>query len=126
MVPGPSQQGDVARFFRTWLRSPTGWARANIVYNTLRAPPTPNTPLELICIYVFHARQRAEYMRTLLTLPASQTEEAAKAREELVHALSAEMFPFQEQTRAREAQDVAALMERIVARGPEVVTPLVR
>lgn len=124
MVPRPRQQGNEPRFFRSWLKSPTGWARANLVYNTLKAPPTPNTPLELICIYVFHARQRAEYLRTLLLTPSPGTEDAAKAKGELVRSLSAEMFPYQEQVSTQESRNVVEIMERIAAQGPEYVTPL--
>ena len=39
------------------MRTPTGWARANILYDTMKAPPRFGSFLESVLIIVWKARQ---------------------------------------------------------------------
>ena len=95
-----------------------------MVYDTLKTPPAVNSPLELICMYVFHTRQRTQYLQTLLLMPPSATEETSKHRTKLAQTYAAELFPYEKGTQEREAQNVVKIMEEIAARGPQVVTPI--
>jgi hypothetical protein len=91
------------------------------VYDTLRAPPAPGSPMEMICVYVFNTRQRAQYIQTLLTMPSPQTEDRAKTLRELLQTYSRELFPYHERQEEKQSLSMQEIMERELARGPLVV-----
>jgi type II secretory pathway component PulL len=72
-------------------------------------------------MYVFNARQRAQYLSVLLTLPAPQSEERAKALRETLQSYAKELFPYHARAVNQDAQQMQAIMERELLKGPTAV-----
>ncbi len=58
MVPGPCLQGAVYRGVGKWLKTPLGWARANVFYEKLSSPPKPGSLEEVLCWVVWKEREK--------------------------------------------------------------------
>ena len=94
-----------------------------MIYDTLKQPPAPGSPLEAVMVYVFNARQRAEYLRTLLTLRTVKTEEQSKAVKELLESYTAELFPFEEKNKWLQSEEIEKVLQREMEKGPLAVVP---
>tara|TARA_Y100000034_G_C6669341_1_gene293751 strand:- start:76 stop:399 length:324 start_codon:yes stop_codon:yes gene_type:complete len=93
------------------MTSTAGWARSNILYDTLVDTPVPGSPLESVLAFVFMSRQRAEFIKTKAMLQALATKDTKEATEELLESLHEYMFPdikekkWKERTKAREVME---------------------
>lgn len=94
------------------MTSSTGWIRANLVYDTLKEPPSPGSPLEAVCAFVFLARQRAEYIKHKAIVQASVTSSTKEAAQEIMEDLHAEMFPDAKREKAWQRERAMEIMER--------------
>jgi len=94
------------------MTTSTGWIRANLVYDTLKEPPSPGSPLEAVCAFVFLARQRAEYIKQKVIVQASVTESTKDAAQEIMEDLHAEMFPDAKREKAWQREKAMEIMER--------------
>ena len=94
------------------MTSSTGWFRANLVYDTLTDAPSPGSPLEAVCAFVFMSRQRASFLQTKATLQASVTDESKESVQELLDALHDAMFPYEKQEKKCQAEESRKIMER--------------
>jgi len=92
-----------------------------MIYDTMTAPPPANSPMEMVCMYVFNTRQRSEYLRTLLLMNAPETEERAKVAKELLESYTQEIFPFHQRQKDSKSLSIQQVMEREMARGPIAV-----
>jgi hypothetical protein len=107
-----------------------GWARANLLYDTLRAPPKPGTPLESLMLLVWHMRQTIQLPETrdiVQAITAAQSEDQGlqKAIKESWESFVDELMPYQRGTRKRQDQSAIDFLKKEVARGPLKVIPLV-
>lgn len=107
-----------------------GWARANLIYETLTGPPTPGTPMESLMLIVWRMRQDIRMNETrviiqsILAAAPEAGEQAGKSMQEAWKDYTEEIFPFQRGQR-RGADDAAiTYLKREAARGPLKVTPL--
>jgi hypothetical protein len=103
------------------VNSPLGWVRANLIYDTLKTPPLIGSPLEVICIAVFTARQRAKYTEMLCSLQPHLTKENVDAVKKLLDAYEQELFPFKEKKEWDDKKQITEIMEKEMQRGPIVV-----
>ena len=94
------------------MTTSTGWIRANLVYDTLREPPSPGSPLEAVCAFVFLARQRADYIKHKVIVQASVSESTKDAAQEMMEDLHAEMFPDSKREKAWQREKAMEIMER--------------
>ncbi len=71
MVPGESQRiadhGGVGK----WLKTPLGWARANVAYDTCSRTPEYGSLVEVMCLLVWKARTTQEVAAVRATAQAS-------------------------------------------------------
>jgi hypothetical protein len=103
------------------VTSPLGWVRANLIYDTLKAPPLVGSPLEVICMFVFSARQRAKYTEMLCSLQPHLTKDNVEAVKKLLDLYEQELFPFKEKKEWQDKKEIANIMEKEMQRGPIVV-----
>lgn len=112
------------------MKTPLGWARANIVYDKLQGPPEPGSVMEALCLMVQARRELKELysMRTVVQAvmlgqhPENQdTGEAVKEAYELY---KGSLMPFLEGEIKRGENDVVKAIREEVARGPIAVQPL--
>lgn len=106
------------------MTSSSGWLRSNVLYDTLTEAPSPGSPLETVCAFVFVQRQKANYLKTKALIQASVTPENKDATQEILDELHKEMFPDVEVKKCQQSEAAKRIMERQLAKGPEVVTPL--
>lgn len=92
------------------MTSSTGWFRANFVYDTLKEPPSPGSPLEAVCAFIFMSRQRASFLTSKALIQAAVTEETKDAVQELLDGLHDAMFPYEKQEKACEAEKTEKIM----------------
>ena len=92
-----------------------------MIYDTLTQPPVPGSPLESIMVYVFNSRQRAEYLRTLLTLKSATTQEQVTAIKELLENYTSELFPYEEKNKWLESEEIQKVLQREMEKGPLAV-----
>lgn len=92
-----------------------------MIYDTMTTPPPANSPIEMVCMYVFNARQRSQYLQTLLTINPPESDERAKTLRDLLESYTQEMFPYHERQKTDKSQTIQQIMEREMARGPSLV-----
>ncbi len=98
-----------------------GWAKANIVYDTLAEPPPPNTPLEAICMYIFNQRQLEKITHAkLLSMAAFNNEKGAQE----VLAKYVEILLPTSADPKKTPDDVKDALDKVVKMGSFVATPL--
>jgi hypothetical protein len=98
------------------MTSSTGWFRANFVYDTLQEPPTPGSPLEAVCAFIFMSRQRVSFLTTKAYLQAYATQDSEKALQESLDAIHDAAFPYEKQERECQQTTAREIMERF--KGP--------
>jgi hypothetical protein len=106
------------------MTSSSGWLRSNILYDTLTEAPSPGSPLEVVCAFVFVQRQKADFLKHKSLVQASVSTENRDAVQDLMDALHKEMFPDVEVQKCQQAEVARRIMERQLAKGPELVQPL--
>jgi hypothetical protein len=104
------------------MTSAEGWFRANFVYDTLSEPPSPGSPLEAVCAFVFMSRQRTSFLTTKAHLQANATPEAEKALQEILEDIHDAMFPYEKQERECQTTTARQIMERF--KGPISVSKM--
>lgn len=104
-----------------WLGTPEGWARANLLFKTLRAPPEYGslresvlTLLQMKLETIEHARFRA------LAQIIIDKEKGVDAFEEYMKIA----FPYLEATKKQERRHVIEKLQKEVYKGPIAVTPM--
>ena len=96
-----------------------GWARANLFYDLLAAPPEPGSLQEALCILVFRYRQEQRFYEVL-----SRLQPAGKEREESFDKYKASLFPYVFKS-ARDTRDATKeALARAFALGPILIKPL--
>jgi len=106
------------------MTSSAGWLRSNILYDTLTEAPAPGSPLESVCAFVFVQRQKADFLKHKCLVQSCVVSENKEAVQELLDTLHIEMFPDVEVKKSEHSQVAKKIMERQLARGPELVHAL--
>jgi len=106
------------------MTSSSGWLRSNILYDTLNEAPVPGSPLEAVCAFVFVHRQKAEFLKYKSLVQSTVTSDNKEAAQGLLDALHNEMFPDVEVKKSKDSEVAKRIMERQMARGPELVQSL--
>ena len=94
-----------------------------MIYDTMSQPPAPGSPLEAVMVYVFNARQRADYIKTLLVMRPAKNEEQVSALKELLKSYTSELFPYEEQNKWLESAQIQEVLQRELEKGPIAVVP---
>ena len=100
-----------------WLKTPVGWARANIWYEKLGAPPTPGTWQEALSILVWVGRQEQQVAATRAVAQASIKDTEKEARKAFENYLGA-MFPYREKVEQKAKENQQELLRRWTGVGP--------
>lgn len=95
-----------------------GWARANVMYDTLSTPPEIGTPLEALCIRIFTRRQKLKYMEALVTLATAADKDN---RKKILDSYFDELFPHVKDNKWKDSQTIQEVLEREMERGPMLV-----
>ena len=106
------------------MTSSAGWLRSNILYDTLTETPSPGSPLESVCAFVFVQRQKADFLKHKCLVQACVTTDNKDSVQEMLDQLHKEMFPDVEVRKSEHSQIAKKIMERQMARGPELVQAL--
>lgn len=107
-----------------------GWARSNLIFETLSEPPKPGTPLESLMLLVWRMRQDVRQYETralvhaILAAAPEADEKTHKNMQDAWKDYTEELFPFQRGQRRNENEAAVDYLKREVARGPLKVTPL--
>ncbi len=94
------------------MTSSTGWVRANLVYDTLKDPPVPGSPLEAVCSFVFVTRQRADFLKYKALAQAGVSENNQESIQKVLEELHENMFPDQKQEKICQQDRARQLMEK--------------
>ena len=100
------------------MRSPAGWALANMWYDQYPGVPPRGSPLETLFLFVMIGRQEAELLATRTLVRGqfallSKSPESAKAAYEAYQTYSDSMFPFLERAANTTITDHERLMEHV-------------
>ena len=106
------------------MTSSSGWLRSNILYDTLSEAPSPGSPLEAVCAFVFVHRQKAEFLKYKALVQSTISSDNKEATQELLDSLHNEMFPDVEVRKCQQTETARKIMERQMAKGPELVHAL--
>lgn len=106
------------------MTSQIGWARSNILYDTLKEPPTPGSPLEFVTLQVFSLRQSAEYQKYRLVAQSSLSAGTSDAAKDALKDLFAAMFPHKQQEQENTNKVAMRILENHIRSGPIHVTPV--
>lgn len=90
-----------------------GWARANLLYDTIVSPPEPGSLKEAVCILVQKYRADQQYYRTL-----AQLSEGTKQREEAFNSFRGAMFPYVQRTDDNWRSRMKAMLDKFYMQGP--------
>lgn len=93
--------------------SPVGWARANLLYDTLSGPPTPDSLQEAVCIVIQRYRKDQEYY-----LAKAQLLQDRDAFNKYVIAC----YPYEYKAEKDAAQTLQQRMDNAFKQGPIVIT----
>jgi hypothetical protein len=103
---------------KKWLKSPAGWALANVWYDRYLGVPPRGSPLETLFLFVYLQRKETELLETRTIVRGqwallTKDPAAAKASFEAYQAYSEAMFPFLEQAANTTVTDQARLLEHV-------------
>jgi hypothetical protein len=122
MVLGQSEGGSYCGQFKRWLSTTEGWAKANIVYDTLSEPPAPDSPLEAICMYIFNQRQLEKITHAkLMSMSSFQNDKGAQ---EVLSKYIDLLLPSATSATPTTPDDVKQALGKIVTMGSFVATPV--
>jgi len=91
-----------------------GWARANIFYDKLAAPPEPGSLQEALCLLVFRYRQEQEFYAAYSALHG----EGSKGRVDTANSYRESMFPYAVRARTDRARTAKQIMDEAFLAGP--------
>jgi hypothetical protein len=94
------------------MTTSAGWIRANLVYDTLKDPPSPGSPIEAVCAFVFLSRQRADFIKHKAVVQASIREETKEAAQTLIEELHENMFPDKKRDKEWQKEQAMHIMEK--------------
>lgn len=94
------------------MTTSTGWIRANLVYDTLKDPPSPGSPLEAVCAFVFLTRQRADFIKHKAMVQSGVSESTKEAAQKLMEELHENMFPDQKRNKEWQKEQAMKIMEK--------------
>jgi hypothetical protein len=119
VVPGAVLPGAFDGVGGKWLRTPLGWARANIWYDHLGRLPRLGTWQESLAVLVFIERQEQR-------LAAVQVGVASpKGVHDALEAFANSLFPYREGMQKKAKVEQSDVLKRWVEQGPIKITPLV-
>jgi hypothetical protein len=103
------------------LKTPEGWARANLLLHTLQAPPQKGSLQESALILLLIQQEAIEHarFRALAQIIVDQ-EKGVEAFEEYMKIA----FPYLTSAKRREKQQYIELLKKEAMRGPIGVTPV--
>lgn len=81
----------------------------------------PGSPLEAVCMYVFNARQRAEFLKTILVAPPITSEKQKQTYTEVLDEYVKEVFPYQERLQWKNSTQIQQILEKELEKGPLLV-----
>tara|TARA_B100000214_G_C23966018_1_gene627742 strand:- start:878 stop:1162 length:285 start_codon:yes stop_codon:yes gene_type:complete len=87
----------------------------------MQEPPRPGSPLEALCMYVFNARQRAEFLKTVLTAPPVTSEKQKENYTNILNEYVKEVFPYQEELKWKNTEKISQILDKELQKGPLVV-----
>jgi len=91
-----------------------GWARANIFYDKIAAPPEPGSLREALCLLVFRYRQEQNFYSVYSSLHG----DGSKGRIETANSFKEAMFPYAVRARNKQRSSSQEIMERAYLEGP--------
>ena len=91
-----------------------GWARANIFYDKLVAPPEPGSLREALCLLVFRYRQEQQFYSIYSALHA----EGSKGRVDTSQQYREAMFPYAVRAKKNNRDTAMRILENAFKQGP--------
>ena len=90
-----------------------GWARANLFFDKVDAPPSPGSLKEALCILIQRYRQEQDYYKLLASLSGG-----AKEKQEAFEKYRQAMFPYIQRGAYNEKNRIKDILDRAFLQGP--------
>lgn len=90
-----------------------GWARANLLYDTITSPPEPGSLKEAVCVLVQKYRADQKYF-----LAAATLSEGAAQKDDMFNRFRSALFPYVEKTDEDWRSRMKAMLDRFYMQGP--------
>ena len=94
-----------------------GWARANLFFDKVSAPPSPGSLQEALCILVQRYRQEQKYYSLLATLYPN----GSKERQGAFDKYRQSAFPYADRSKSDYSQNVRRILDKAFMQGPMYV-----
>lgn len=94
-----------------------GWARANLFFDKVAAPPSPGSLQEALCILVQRYRQEQEYYSLLANLYPNGSKQKQGAFDKYRNAA----FPYIDKGAETHQQKIKRLLDKAFLQGPMIV-----
>jgi len=104
-----------------WLNTPEGWARANLLLRTLRAPPPKGSLQEWALVFLLERLESIEHARYLALVQVIIDKEAGAERFDDYMNIA---FPALALRKKQRDEETKKVLRWWVDRGPMTVTPL--
>ena len=105
------------------MKTPLGWARANMMYDLLDKPPKTGSVLEALCLMVQMRRQiiRLYGMHTVVQAVRASEDDSGEAVQESFSRYRDSVLPFLKEEVDREHKNLVRALKEEAARGPMMV-----
>lgn len=104
--------------------TPLGWARSNMMYEMMREPPPPGSPLESLMIIVWRMREDIRYHEIRTLVQASIDPDDGKSTKDAWGELTDVFYPYLKGKRRRDDRAALEFLMREVKKGAFGIRPL--
>ena len=105
------------------MKTPLGWARANMMYDLLDKPPKVGSVLEALCLMVQMRRQLIQLygMHTVVQAVRTAEDESAESIQQSFNQYRDAVLPFLKEEMSRETNNLIDALKAETSRGPMLV-----
>ena len=105
------------------MKTPLGWARANMMYDLLSKPPKPGSVLEALCLMIQMRRQLTQLYQLHTVVQAVRTaqDESAEEVRDSFNRYRDALLPFLQEEMSREHNQLVEALKAETARGPMLI-----
>lgn len=104
--------------------TPLGWARANMMYDMLREPPPPGSPLESMMILLWRMREDIRYHHSRVLVQSSIDPDDGKATKDAWAEYTDVFYPYLKEKRRRDDKAALKFLMSEVKKGAFRVRPI--
>ena len=109
------------------MKTPLGWARANMMYDMMEKPPKPGSVLEALCLMIQMRRQLIQLysMHTVVQAVRTAQDDSAETVQDSFKRYQDALMPFLQDEVDREKEEIIQALKYETKRGPLRIKALV-